>query len=445
MERLLSDASKISGIKYDISSFADITQAIHVMQEEMNIAGTTAKEAGTTIEGSVNSMKSAWQNLLTGLAGDGENLGQLIDNLMTSIFGDGSESNLGVLGNVLPVIERIISSFSTMIPTIVERLSEHLPELLQIGVELLQNIINGISTTIPQLLPTIVEFVSQLVQFIVENLPTVINAGIQILLAVVQGIAESLPELVPAMVDAIMTIVETLIDNIDVVIDAGIQIIIGLAEGLIKALPKLIEKIPIIISKLVMAITSNFPKLVQTGIELIVQLAFGLVKAIPSLLGAIPKLIVSFIQGFVNYYAKMGEVGLNLVKGIWQGISNSFTWIKDKIRGWVGNVTSFIKRLFGIHSPSTVFRDEIGTNLALGLGEGFENTMSDVNKEMANSIQTDYDLNVNSNISGASREESNYYNMVNAFKQALKDVKIVMDDREMGTFVTNTMERVIYT
>ena len=104
MQRLLKDAQKITGIKYNLSSFADITEAIHVMQKEMNIAGTTSKEAGTTIEGSVNSMKSAWQNLLTGLAGDGENLNELIGNMMTSIFGDGSETNLGVLGNVLPVV-----------------------------------------------------------------------------------------------------------------------------------------------------------------------------------------------------------------------------------------------------------------------------------------------------------------------------------------------------
>ena len=130
MERLLADAEKISGIKYDISSFADITQAIHVMQEEMGITGTTAKEAGTTIEGSVKSMKSAWQNLLTDLANGGKNMGSLIENLMTTIFGDGTETNLGVFGNVLPVIQNIVSSFADVIPNIVDKLMEHLPYLL---------------------------------------------------------------------------------------------------------------------------------------------------------------------------------------------------------------------------------------------------------------------------------------------------------------------------
>ena len=118
------------------------------------------------------------------------------------------------------------------------------------------------------------------------------------------------------------------------------------------------------------------------------------------------------------------------------------TWIKNKIKGWVGNVTEFLKSLFGIHSPSTLFRDEIGTNLALGLGEGFSDTMADVNEQMANSIPTEFDTQINMNAQTSTM--STYDTMLSAFRQALKEVKVVMDDREMGSFVTDTVTRVVY-
>ena len=139
----------------------------------------------------------------------------------------------------------------------------------------------------------------------------------------------------------------------------------------------------------------------------------------------------------------MANVGLNLVKGIWSGFSGSLQWIKDKIKGWVGSVTKFIKKLFGINSPSKLFKDEIGTNLALGIGEGFGDTMGDVSKEMASAIPTEFDTNVN--VNGKSGTSGLNYDMVfRSFKEALKDVKVVMNDREFGTFVTDTMERVVY-
>lgn len=446
MQSLLDKAGEISGKKFDISSFADITEAIHIMQQEMNIAGTTSKEAGTTIEGSVNSMKSAWQNLLTGLAGDGENLGQLIDNLMQSIFGDGSDTNLGVFGNVMPVIERVISSFSTMIPTIVGRLAEHLPELLQIGIDMLQNLMDGISSMIPQLLPVIVDLVGQLAQFITQNLPTVINAGIQILLAIVQGIGESLPQLIPALVDAVILIVETLIDNIDMIIDAGIQLIIGLAEGLIEALPRLIEKIPVIIDKLINAIVNNLPKILKMGITLIVELGKGLIQAIPQLIANVPKIISSLVKGLKDGLNSIKNVGKEMINGLWGGIKEKWEGLKDGVKKFGEGIVGKFKSVFGINSPSRVFKEQIGTNLALGIEEGFSDTMSNVSKEMANSIPTEFDTNINANYrTSASSSISTYDNMVNAFKEALKDVKVVMNDREMGTFVTDTMERVIYT
>lgn len=448
MERLLSDAEKISGIKYDISSFADITQAIHVMQEEMGITGTTAKEAGTTIEGSINSMKSAWQNLLTDLANGGKNMGSLIENLMTTIFGDGTETNLGVFGNVLPVIQNIVSSFADVIQNIVDKLMEHLPYLLDAASEIIMSLVYGITENIPALMPVISDLVGNILQYIIESLPIIINSGVQIILALVQGIGESLPTLIPALVDAVVLIVETLIDNIDLIIDAGIQLILGLADGLIEALPRLIDKVPEIIEKLFDAFIRNFPKIVEAGGQLIGKLIVGIIGSLGTLYSRVPEIIHTVVKGISSGYQTIKNAGLNLVAGIWEGISGSLGWIKNKIKGWVGNVTKFIKNLFGIHSPSKLFKDEIGTNLALGIGEGFTDTMTDVQQEMADAIPTKFDTTINSKIGNNSYQNvansGSFDNMVIAFKTALKDVKVIMDEKEMGTFVTNAVEEVVY-
>lgn len=448
MERLLADAEKISGIKYDISSFADITQAIHVMQEEMGITGTTAKEAGTTIEGSVNSMKSAWQNLLTDLANGGKNMGSLIENLMTTIFGDGTETNLGVFGNVLPVIQNIVSSFADVIPNIVDKLMEHLPYLLDAASEIIMSLVYGITENIPALMPVISDLFGNILQYIIESLPIIINSGVQIILALVQGIGESLPTLIPALVDAVVLIVETLIDNIDLIIDAGIQLILGLADGLIEALPRLIDKVPEIIEKLFDAFIRNFPKIVEAGGQLIGKLIVGIIGSLGTLYSRVPEIIHTVVKGISSGYQTIKNAGLNLAAGIWEGISGSLGWIKNKIKGWVGNVTKFIKNLFGIHSPSKLFKDEIGTNLALGIGEGFTDTMTDVQQEMADAIPTKFDTTINSKIGNNSYQNvansGSFDNMVIAFKTALKDVKVIMDEKEMGTFVTNAVEEVVY-
>ena len=192
-----------------------------------------------------------------------------------------------------------------------------------------------------------------------------------------------------------------------------------------------------------MAITNNLPKLIQMGIELTVKLAVGLIKAIPQLIAKIPQIISSLVNGFKNYRSKMGDVGLNLIQGLWNGIKDAGAWLRDKISGFFGGVVDSIRDFFGIHSPSTLFKNEIGKNLALGVGEGFSETMNDVTSDMQGAIPTEFDTSVN--MSGTSSPYSfNMDNIVKAFVKALKDVKVVMNNREMGQFVAETVERVVY-
>lgn len=434
MERLLADAEKITGIKYDISNLNDVYQAIHVIQGEIGITGTTAKEASTTIQGSVASMQSAWQNMLTGIAsGNTENIGNLVNNLTDSVITAGQ--------NILPRVQEIANGIVNVLPQIVEKINENLPMLLESGTQILQTLINGFTQSLPNLMPMITNLVTTLLTFLIENLPTIINAGVQILLSLVQGIAQSLPQLIPTVVDAIITIVDNLINNIDLIIDAGIQLLLGLAQGLINAIPQLIEKIPTIISNLINAITNNIPKLIEMGITLIVKLAEGLIKAIPQLISKIPEIIGALVSGFGNYMSNMCEIGKNIVSGIWEGISGAASWLWDKITGWCSGIVDGIKGFFGIHSPSKLFKEQIGTNLALGVGEGFSDSMKDVAQEMSNSIPTSFDVNSTFTKAGNVNQIS-LENITKAFVTAIKNLnaQIVIDKDVAGRFIIASVD-----
>lgn len=419
MERLLTDAEKLSGKKYDISNFADITEAIHEIQVASNIAGTTQAEAMGTIDGSINATKSSWSNLLTGLATDGADLSQLVMNLFSSLVGDGG-GNGGVVNNVLSAVNRVVDAVFKALPMILDGIAEQLPAFLESGSSIISKLVQGLTNNMSMIMSAVMEIINMLISTILQNLPQILQMGIQMLVSLVQGIASQLPTLIPQMIDAIILMVETLLDNIDLIIDAGIQLLMGLTDGLITSLPILIDKIPEIIDKLIDAIVNNLPKLIEAGITLIIKLAEGLIKAIPQLVSKIPHILSSLINGIISYYGKLGEIGKNLlgkvkdgivggikgmldigknvVQGLWNGINNAKDWVLDKIKGFGKSILKGIKGIFGIHSPSRVFRDEIGVNLAKGIGIGFQQEMSNVNDTIQRALPTDLDLSTKVNL-----------------------------------------------
>ena len=471
MERLIADANKVKEANGEmanlsIDSFADVTEAIHIIQTEMGITGTTSKEAGRTIQGSVNAMKSAWSNLVTGMADSNANIEDLVRNLMLTIAGDGTENNLGLLGNVMPAVENISKGIMNALPQLLNGIISILPQFLDAGVNIINGLVNGIQQNMPAIMSATMQIINTLITTLVSNLPQILQMGIQVIVSLVQGLAQQLPTLIPQMVETVITMVETLIDNIDLIIDAGIQLIIGLAEGLIEALPQLIDKIPIIIDKLCTAIINNLPKIIEMGITLTVKLGEGLIKAIPQLISKVPQIISSLLnaitsggfskmlnagrdllnkvkEGIVSGIGSLLDVGKNIVQGLWNGINNAKDWILGKIKGFGKSILNGIKSVFGIHSPSTVFRDQVGKNLALGIGEGFSDEMANVTSEMQNAIPTsfDTDLNVGNSVGSGS---SNYYSMVDAFKEALSEMKIELDDEVAGRFVETTVANAIY-
>ena len=325
-------------------------------------AGNYAKE-NETFAGSFNTLKAATSNFLSGAGGIED-----VANALVGFSGILIES----IGNMAPsIVEGLVNLTQTLIPQIPVLLDSLLPTILEGAV----GIINGLVVIFPAL-----------IKLVTDNLPLILNAGITILLELVKGIVQSLPELIPTMVRVIMDMVNILLDNIDLIIEAGIQILIALIDGIINALPELVVRLPEIIIKIVNTLINLLPQIIAVGIRIIGSLITGLFRAIPELIIRLPELIARMVNGLIEGIKDFANVGVNLVKGLWNGISGSYNWIKSKIKGWIGNVMDFIKGLFGIHSPSTVMRDEVGKYLAQGLGVGFDEELDSVYNDMQRAI-----------------------------------------------------------
>ena len=448
MQRLLQEASKISGIKYDISNFSDIIEAIHAIQNEMGITGTTAKEAASTIEGSLSMTKSAWTNLLTGMADDNADFDKLVDNLVNSV---------GTLGeNLLPRIEIAINGIGKLIDKLLPSIINKIPEL--------------ISSILPGMVQAGINVTSSLVNGIVESLPMLLEIGLQALTTLGKGIAKNLPTLIPTIVNLMVSMCDMIIENLPLIVDVAIDIILALVQGLVSALPTLIAEVPRIINSFANAIYNALPQILMAGVQIIGMLIKGLIQSIPTLVANIPQIImaivnvftlmnwasigknlitgigngiksmvsnigtvakftaesvvngikgiftsggsigrnliswvtngisssvgnlvqaaknvaISAIQGLKNILSwdNAASIGKNLIQGLWNGISNMGGWIMDKIGGFASNIIGGIKDFFGIHSPSRVMRDLIGTNIVKGIGVGIDIETPNLEKDI---------------------------------------------------------------
>ena len=243
MQRLLEDAEKISGIEYDISSYADIVDAIHVVQTEMGITGTTAKEAATTIKGSLASMKGAWKNLLTGVADDNADFEGLVSSFVDSLVGVGA--------NIIPRINIVIQGLTqlitqasqTIIPLAVETLLQNLPSIVAAGMDLIMALVNGILDNIDLLIDCTLELIDVVVNKLIENLPKLIDGGIKLIIALGRGLIEAIPQLVGKIPEIISAIIEGFASGAFRILDIGKNIVEGVWEGIKNAAKWLKDKI----------------------------------------------------------------------------------------------------------------------------------------------------------------------------------------------------------
>lgn len=296
MQRLLSDAEKLSGLKFDISSFADIVDAIHIVQTEMGITGTTALEASTTIQGSLASVKAAWTNLSTGFADDTQDLDVLITNFTDSV---GTAA-----GNLIPRITTVISGIGKAIPKLASVLTKELPGLIKSTLPVLvsaaTDLVVGVVEAWPGFITMITDMLPMLIETIVNALPALLPALIGGIVALIVGIANALPTIIVAIVDALPTVIQSictaLIENIPILIQGAIQLVLGIVQALPEIIVSLIEALPDIIMMVVDVIINN----VGLFIEAAVQIVFALVAALP-------EIVLSLIKAVVNTVIDLAE------------------------------------------------------------------------------------------------------------------------------------------
>lgn len=355
MERLLADAEKISGIKYDISSFADISEAIHVMQEKMGIAGATAAEAATTIEGSLGMMKGAWENLVVGMSDENANMEVLINNFVNS--------TLTVADNIMPRVEQALIGIGQLVeglaPIIAEKLPSMvesvLPSLLNAAVNLVTTVAAALPGLLQSLLPVAIQacldVLNALVSVLMENTGMLLQVGIDACLQIINGITESLPQIIEAALTIILELVGTLTspENLNKMLDSAILLIETVVVGLIDALPKLVDAAILLVQNLVAFITEpgNLEKLLSMAVKMIITIVNGLVDAIPQLveaaiqivmqlvafllepgnilllIGAALSIVMAIVEGLLRYASHLGEGALKMISTLTDKFKNT--------------------------------------------------------------------------------------------------------------------------
>ena len=422
MERLLADAEKLSGRSFDISSYSDIVDAIHVVQTEMGITGTTAKEAASTIQGSVSAAKSAWSNLITGIAADNADLDTLIGNFVSSVE--------TAAGNIIPrvsvmlggISQLVTSASTTIIPMVITTITDNLPALLQAAVAL----------------------VGALGQGIIDSLPAITQAAIDILFFLANGLIENLPTLIDGIVQVTLTIVQMLTspDFLTQLIETAILLIMTLAQGLIDAIPQLIAAVPTLIIAFVNGIVNNLDKIILAAPQIIVSLITGIIGAIPELIAAVPRVIAAIADTIRNY--DWGGIGRNIVQGLKDGIAGMWDNIKDWFNEKVNSLVGGVKRILGIHSPSKVFAG-IGGFMAEGLGEGFSDEFASVKNDIEGSMNFDAgtitaDANISRNYTSGSYgaastsgggDSGRIVMLLEQYLPMLANMKVIMDSGQV--------------
>lgn len=344
-------------------------------------------------------------------------LGAAVEPLNTKL----TELKNTILEWLSPALSQIIQDFTDVVDG-VEGSTEKLTESIN-------NLISNVLEQFVSFLPQVVNFASQLilaiVTTIIQQLPQIADAGVQILVTLITSLADMLPSLIPTIVDAVILMAETLINNVGMIVDAGIRLIEGLAEGLIAAVPQLVGKIPVIIEDLFNALMDNLPKLLEAGVNLILELANGLIAAIPDLIAKLPQIIASIVTGLITEgVPALIKAGGQLLAGLFEGLFNPAK-IWENVKNIGKSILDGFLSIFGIHSPSTVMRDEVGKYLALGIGEGFEENIKGVKSAMVKSMDgltadlNDVNINAQNNNTGGGTTGGNVViNQYNTYSQA---------------------------
>lgn len=427
MERLLADAEKLTGVKYDISNLNDVYQAIHVIQQELGITGTTALEAGETIEGSVGSLSASWENFMAGLGNPKADMEQLVTDVANSLA--------GAINNITPVIENMtkvlptvvdaiiksvgdllptfVKTFAELVITITSALFEQLPVLFEAGYKLLEEIVDGFVKGVPTALPKMLSLIQNFANGLAVKAPELINKGFELLSKFVDGIMSALPILIERVPTIISTFANIINQNMPTILLLGAKLVLQIIEGLISAIPTLIANVPKICKAIFDVIIAfqwvNLGKNIMTMFTNGIKGMFGTIRNVASDTGktlletmeTLPSKVFNLgktimndfgkaITSMKNYIrtavmnmvtlvrdtiatlpSKVMEIGKNVVTGLWTGIQSKLSWLYNKISDWCSNVVDSFMSAFDAHSPARKLIP-VGGFLPEGLAVGIE-------------------------------------------------------------------------
>lgn len=477
MERLLKDAQKLTGVKYDINNLSDVYSAIHVIQKELGITGTTAKESASTVSGSFASMQAAASNILGKMA-LGENIKPALQNLI-------STTSTFLFGNLLPMIGNVVLS----IPGI---LMEAIPQLMTAGSDMLLSLTQGFKNSFPSLASTALEAVQNFASWLASQMPTLINKGFEMLSNLVSGIIDAIPVMIQKLPQIITTFANIINDNFPTILMKGAELLWQFITGIIGAIPTLIQNIPQIIEAIFSTIMAfnwvNMGKSIMTffgdGIKsmwsfvkgkggeianavwnalthlpqtlwnlaktMISKMGSGISGAVGTIKSAIKGIFNAVWDGIKSLPSKMLSIGTDLVKGLWNGINNVKDWILGKIKGFGNSILNGIKSFFGIHSPSKVFDEEVGKMLSLGLANGIEdnlkpvqNAMKTLEDETLGSIDTELSVSMNAS-SSFENQKTNILmqileQLINIDSKTDKEFNIFVNGRQLSFALASDM------
>ena len=377
-----------------VNDFAEIPKGIAASFGKIGpaISGKFPKITGV-VKSIGSSISGTFMTIANGAKGFGSLLGGALNSVLPKISGFANKfiGSLGVAGDAFaPVLSKaasfvpqllgfmniaaVVALVAVGLGLLYSQFGTQIDQILLMmqtkGPEVITNFCNGIVAALPNLIAQGATMLNNLMLAITANLPAIIQGGIAIVSTLITGIAQQLPTLIPTALMMIVTLVSSLLSNVGQLVDAGINLLVGLAQGVVNALPQLINKAPTIIGQLATAIISNLPKILLAGIKIITILGTGLIQAVPQIISKIPSIISQVKNAFTS--VDWGSVGMNIIKGIANGLKGAAGAIVEAAKGAAESALNAAKNFLGIHSPSRVFRDQVGKMMALGMGIGFE-------------------------------------------------------------------------
>ena len=370
MERLLADAEKLTGVKYDINNLNDVYQAIHAVQEEMGITGTTAKEAASTLEGSMASAKAAWDNFMNG-SGDAD---QLADAFATAA------------DNIVKNLAEILPRFAETLPALGGAIIAQIPGLVA---AIVPAVLSAGQSVLKQLQDAVLDFdfagtADKVVQMITgfiegDGLGSLLDTLVTIFTGIVNGISSMLPSLLPALIELISYVVTSLLDQLPAILDCALELILGLAQGILAALPVLIEALPEVISSIVEFLISAVPQIIDAGIELLLALVDALPVIIDALVDALPQIIRATVTALIAAAPQIAKAGIKLLGALIEAIPVIVVELAEAVPDIVAAIIDVLAELPGLIG-------EVFAEIVTDLVEWGQQMLSNASMAMSNML-----------------------------------------------------------